>query len=142
MFPRPRYLATCVYAFVFICVGNTGGNALIFAENFLKMVAGSKPRLEVVRGVAAGIITLVCLLHITWRAGGIAVNNVLAVIKIGILLLIICTGFATYTGALPSVKDNSLDDVDWGPAPAHGYAQAFLSIMFSYGGFMNANYVL
>lgn len=144
MYPKPRFLATCVYAFVFISVGNTAGNALTFAENFLMMAgAGQDPNFEVVRGVAVGVITLACLLHTTWRAGGIAVNNVLAIIKVGILLVVIGSGFAAYAGAFPTVKQqNSFSSgADWAPVKPHGYAQAFLYIVFSYGGCMNANYV-
>jgi hypothetical protein len=142
MFPKPRYLATCVYAIIFICVGNTAGNAITFAENFLQMINVHRPAVGVVRGVAIGIITLACLLHTAWRAAGIAVNNFLATIKIAILLVIICAGFAAYGGAIPTVKENSFTSgVDWETSSTYGYAEAFLAIIFSYGGYENANYV-
>ncbi|KAF8243120.1 amino acid transporter [Wilcoxina mikolae CBS 423.85] len=143
MFPKPRYLATCVYAIIFICVGNTAGNAITFAQNFLQMINVDQPKPAVIRGVAIGIITLACLLHTAWRAAGIAVNNFLATIKVAILLVIICAGFAAYGGAIPAVTENSFHSgVTWERSNTYGYAEAFLAVIFSYGGYMNANYVL
>jgi amino acid transporter len=145
IYPRPRYLATCVFAVIFICIGNTAGNAISFAGNFLHMCNVVEPADWVVRGVAIGVITLCCLLHGIWRAGGIYVNNILAAVKVAVLLVIIGAGFAAYGGAIPKVNETGNGWQKTKTASqngdVYGYASAFLSIMFSYGGAMNANYV-
>lgn len=102
-----------------------------------------------IRGVAIAIVTFACFLHGTWRAGGIYLNNILATLKVGVLLVIIGAGMAAYGGAFETkpgeklvdafeVEDKAFPKSDYG---TYGYAESFLSVMFSYGGFMNANYV-
>src|SRR5690606_6526874 len=90
MFHRPRFLATCLYGTVFIFLGNTAGNAFTTAQYVLQIIApkfgaDEKHAEWVLKGVAVGVITLACLLHGAWRAGGIYVNNVLAMVKLMIV---------------------------------------------------------
>ena len=97
-----------------------------------------------VKGVAVAIVTLACLLHGGWRAGGIYINNFLAVIKVLVLVVVICAGFAAYSGDIAEPGPNAWEAEQPGPLPKsdpYGYAVAFLAVMFSYGGSMNANYV-
>lgn len=49
--------------------------------------------------MAVASLTLACLLHASWRRGGIVVNNALAILKVLILLAIIIIGFAVSAGA-------------------------------------------
>jgi len=143
IFKRPKYLATCVYAVIFICIGNTAGNGISFSENFLHMCAVEKPSAWLIKGVAIAIITLACFLHGFWRAGGIYFNNILASLKVAVLLVVIGAGLAAFGGAVDTVTENAFesDPAPFAPSDTYGYAGAFLAVMFSYGGSMNAHYV-
>lgn len=52
-----------------------------------------------VRGLAVMSLTFACILHALWRKGGILFNNLLAFIKVSMLLAIIIIGFAVSAGA-------------------------------------------
>jgi len=143
IFKRPKYMATCVYAVIFICIGHTAGNAISFSENFLQMCAVENPTDWLIKGVAIAIITLACLLHGSWRAGGIYFNNILASLKVAVLLVVIGAGLAAFGGAVDTVTENAFesDPEPFAPSDTYGYSEAFLGVMFSYGGSMNAHYV-
>ena len=52
-----------------------------------------------VRGLAAAALTAACVLHALWRRGGILLNNLLAVVKVAMLVAVIVIGFAVSAGA-------------------------------------------
>ena len=52
-----------------------------------------------VRGLAVMSLTFACVLHALWRKGGIVLNNLLAFVKVSMLLAIIVLGFAVSAGA-------------------------------------------
>jgi len=63
--------------------------------------------------------------------------------KVGILLLIIATGFAAWGGAFKDVTENAFESgKSFDNSSAYGYTESFIAVVFSYSGFMNANYVL
>ncbi|SPN98972.1 related to high affinity methionine permease [Cephalotrichum gorgonifer] len=169
VFRRPRYKENtvlffpCVYGIAFICLGSMAGNSVSFAARALK---ASHPEEEyvlpggTVRGIAIAAAFATCFIHTISRRGGIVLNNIIALVKVGILLLIIFTAIAVSAGgisrkngeAVPSVFDHNLklpaafDPIPENPYPAsggaNGYAQAFLAIIFAYSGFNQTNYVL
>ncbi|KAK3389700.1 amino acid permease-domain-containing protein [Podospora didyma] len=163
IFPRPRYrkdtvlLIGCLYGISFICVGNMAGNCIICA---LRILQAAHPERDgdfsngEVRGIALGIAVFACFIHAFSRRGGIWLNNVLALIKIGILLLIIVATCAVAgqafhradTGAavVNEWGDNTSRATAFGQASdeANGYGQAFLAIIFAFSGFEQPNYVL
>ena len=53
---------------------------------------------EVVRGIAVAVATFSCLIHGVWRQGGIYLNNILAGMKICILLMIFILGLLAHAG--------------------------------------------
>lgn len=146
MYRRPRYLATCVFAFCYITLGNTGGNAVSFAQHFLSMcgVHTDDQTDSLVRGVAIAGLTFACLLHGSWRAGGIYLNNVLAILKTCTVLVVIGTGFAGYGKGTDGYNNNFSKDFKQtkGKSGSYSSADALLAVIFSFGGFNNANYVL
>ena len=136
-----------MYGIAFILVGTAAANALSFASHVLAAAGYTGPNQNAVRGIAIGAVTVVCLLHGIWRKLGIAVNNVFAMIKILILFLIIIVGFISIGGNVfgvdppaPSNFDthNSFSGAQQEP---YGYALAYLSVIFAFGGFNQANYV-
>ncbi|OXV08379.1 hypothetical protein Egran_03858 [Elaphomyces granulatus] len=161
---RPVFLATCLFGITFILLGSTAGNAISFADNILPSMPG---RNAAVVGIAVGAVTFSCLIHGTWRRGGILLNNFIASIKV----LIICIFPVLAVCALAGVKHSNTQDLtcmtnatncltnsknaitsDFTMAITHpfddtrpswyGWPNAFLSVIFAYGGFNQANYVL
>ena len=61
--------------------------------------AGHTDHSAAVRGLAVASLTFACLLHASWRKGGIVLNNLLALMKVGMLLAVIIIGFAVSAGA-------------------------------------------
>lgn len=90
-------------------------------------------------------VTLACLLHAFTRRGGIALNNVMVVVKLMILttfpIMAIC--------ALAGVENTNHAAENMNPSKAFedahsnvdGYVQGILGILFAYNGYNQANYV-
>lgn len=166
VFGRPRYLVTCVYGVLFIVLGNTAGNAISFGQHALRAKGVKENEIDQhewqIKGIAVAAITGACLLHGSWRAGGIYVNNLFATIKCLFLVVFIIAG-AVYSGQ-GGQKTYNLDlqcsftnTTDSGTAMSkclksetgqnvnsqmYGLSQSFLLVIFAYGGFENANYIL
>jgi amino acid transporter len=151
MCKRPLYLATCVYGIPFICLGTMAGNSILFAESIIE-ACGYVPSNGAVRGLAIAVGTLACLLHAVWRKGGIYLNNAFGMIKIAMLIMLFVVGIASRAGAFKSsqfetpaeiVNENLAASKAFSGAStdSYGYAEAFLAIIFAYGGFNQANYV-
>ncbi|OCL12418.1 amino acid transporter [Glonium stellatum] len=154
VFKKPAYrhktvaLSACVYGLTFILLGNMSGNCIVFAIRTFQAAdipASNGP----VRGLAIGIATLACFVHAFSRRGGIWLGNLLAFIKVLILLLIIVTGICAYAGVFHTrARDTASDNLSTKHAFAdaasdpYGYAQAFLAIIFAYAGFEQPNSVL
>ena len=156
MFRKPKFLATSTYAVIFIFLGNTAGNGIVFGTKVLQII--NYPDTVdifdhrtgwIIKGIAVATITAACLLHGAWRAGGIWVQNTLAVLKLGILWFFIIAGLATYSGKIHSISNpgielsssNSFENIDiFTPDNgAHGWITALLDVTFSYSGFEYAN---
>jgi amino acid transporter len=110
----------------------------------LECFNNESPSRWVIKAYAIVALTLACLLHGVWRAGGIWASNICAFFKIMMLLFIIALGFAVRGEAFHNVSaDIGNYDVDksfanTASAP-YGYAIALLAVRFSYGGFENAH---
>jgi amino acid transporter len=123
-------------------------------------------RKAAVVGIAVGAVTFSCLIHGTWRRGGILLNNFIASIKV----LIICIFPVLAVCALAGVKHSNTQDItcmtnstncltsstnaitsNFTMAITHpfddtrpswyGWSNAFLSVIFAYDGVNQANYV-
>ncbi|KAK3900364.1 amino acid permease-domain-containing protein [Staphylotrichum tortipilum] len=157
-------LSGCLYGISFICLGNMASNCLAFAARVLEAAhPGVDPDKGQVRGIALAAAAFACVIHSVSRRGGIWLSNFLACVKLGILLLIIVMTIVVVAGGVKdaegvAVKSVFLDNTYYwkafqppeDPTPGgevkggtvNGYAAAFLSIIFSYNGFDQANYVL
>lgn len=111
------------------------------------------------RGIAVAAITAVCLIHAFLPRLGIWLSNGLGVFKLVLLILVVCTGFAALAGNMEGESPRNFSSFD-GPGDATGngddqtdgmgnnvagsaagYALALLQVLYSYGGWENANYV-
>lgn len=157
LYHRPQRLAVCIFTVIFIVLGNMAGNAIFFAEYILRAAGVPLPEESdapsmsgynaKVRCIAIAAVTFACTIHGVWRKGGIYLNNFFAVIKVLILLLIIVTGICAWAGLFGSKAINAVSNMNPSTAFAgsendsYGYCQAFLAVIFAYGGFDQANYV-
>ena len=143
----PKFFASCVYGVIFVVIGNAAANALSFASHIVTAsgydaIDGipSKGVSNTVRGVAVATMTAVCLLHGIWRRAGIAVNNAFAIFKLLMLLMIIILGLVSIGGGVfdapPPAADNLAPSNSFKNAQtgAYGYAEAYLGVVFAYGG--------
>lgn len=140
-----------MYGIPFILLGNLAGNALALAR-YIMLAAGHSDadgRVTTGRGPVIGIaiaaLTLVILLHMSSRRGGIALNNVFAILKVLLLLAIIVIGFAFRGDRLPQKTHlggqnfaNSFADRSHKVA---SYTQALFTVMYSYSGYEQPFYV-
>lgn len=143
-------LCTCVFGISFIAFGNMAGNSISFAVRVLQAagIEEDKQSRGAVRGIAIAIATSACFIHTFSRRGGIWLNNILAMIKVMMLLCIIITSIVVAAGGIDGVKNVMSENTKSSSAfkdastDANGYAQAFLAIIFSFSGFEQPNYVM
>lgn len=150
VYRKPRYkrdtvlLIGCLFGISFICIGNMAGNCIICALRLLQAAHPDEPVSSfspgLIRGIAIAIAVFACFIHSFSRRGGILLNNILALLKVGILLLIIGTACAVAAGGFHSASgggvvpsefhNNTATSVAFATASgeANGYAQAFLAI--------------
>lgn len=138
-------------------LGNMAGNSLFFGEYIMAAAGAGKPE-DIdsdamiaynvkVRCIAIAAVTLACILHGLWRKGGIYLNNFFAMIKVLILLLIIVVGICAWAGVFKGKANHAATNMSLPNSfqgsenDSYGYCQAFLAVIFAYGGFDQANYV-
>ena len=153
VYRKPSYkrntiqLCTCLFGVVFVALGNMAGNCVNFAIRVLQAANVKDPSNGAVRGIAIAIAVLTCFIHTFSRRGGLLLNNMFAIIKVLILLLIIITAIVVAAGGLKTqniITENTSTSKAFAGAShdAGGYAYAFLSIIFSFSGFEQPNYVM
>ncbi|KAI0317437.1 high affinity methionine permease [Amylostereum chailletii] len=142
-YPKPKYLATIIFAANAILLGFTSSGCIVFANNIL-ISAGHAADRWVVRGIALGVIFFVGLLHGFAPRLGILLMNTLSMIKVVILLFIVVSGWVVL-GGHTRVKDphaNFRDAFAGSSTSGNDYATAMFKILFTYSGWSNINYVL
>jgi amino acid transporter len=142
-----------MYGVPFILLGNLSGNALALGR-YIMLAAGyhdAAGRLTASKGAVTGIaiaaLSLVILIHMCTRRGGLFLNNLFAVCKVVLLLAIIIIGFAFRGNDLP-LKD-SLGGQNFSSSTSFGgrtrslssYTQSLLVVMYSYSGYEQPFYV-
>ncbi|KAJ4014615.1 hypothetical protein NW752_007386 [Fusarium irregulare] len=152
VFPWPRYkkgivmLSGVLFGISFICIGNMAGNCIQCA---LRIVEAANPEKDArdlsestIRGIAIVIAIFPCLIHAFSRRGGILLNNLLAFIKVFMLIFMIIATWAVAGGPsglrrLSAWDNGNAPDPTVSSSEGKAYAQAFLSISFD-----QPNYVL
>ncbi len=87
-----------MYGVIYITMGNLSGNCIAFGIYVLQAAGINEGHDSLIRGLAVVCMTAACLLHATYRQGGIYIIIVLAIFKVCILLAIIGIGFAALGG--------------------------------------------
>ncbi|KAF3930360.1 hypothetical protein ABW19_dt0203560 [Dactylella cylindrospora] len=153
LFRKQKLLPVCIYGVIFVFLGNTAGNSIVFADYFMRMCGNQNPSATpwIMKLVAVGVISFACFMHSIWRKGGIYMLNILAIIKVFILWTIIVLGYVARAGHFESV--NELNPPSWSSFETenafhgrttgiYGWAIAILGVLYAFGGYENANYVL
>jgi amino acid transporter len=146
---RPKFLATCMYGIPFILLGNLAGNALAFARYAMLATGRTQGQLDdsPIIGIAIGASTVVILVHMSSRRGGIILNDVFAVFKILFLFSILAIGFAVLGGGIkvqnPIGSHNFHMDTSFSHASTSfaSYTRSLLSVIYSFSGFEQPFYV-
>ena len=109
--------------------------------------SGSPPGRGAVLGIAIAVLTLVILVHLFSRRGGILLNNAFAILKVAILTVIIVLGIAKGAGVFGGPDKNQLENftkdvwVTQRRDPA-SWSNSLLFCMYSFSGYEQPFYVL
>ncbi len=145
VFRKPKYLVTAMYASYVVLLGWAGSNAVVFGEYILHAADVEVDRWNQ-RGIGLACITAAFLIHAFAVNWGLRLQNFLGIVKLLILLLIVCTGFAALAGHIrPEVQprpDNFTNAFSGTTGSAYGVVTALYNVIWSYLGYSNANYAL
>jgi amino acid transporter len=160
-YTRPKYFVACIFACLFVIVGNTAPNSLVFAEY---VVTAFSPHAEIdgrlLKFVALVCITLICTLHVFSRQVGILANNgervairarhpaaltqelALALYKVVFLLFVCVAGFFALGGVrVDEAVGDSYGTENLGsafrqriPTTPYSYAKSLLSVLYAFRG--------
>ena len=109
--------------------------------------AGYQASDSAARGLAVAALTVACLLHATWRKGGIVLNNAFAFMKVAILLLIVIAGLAALGGASLGSGPVHTENFDVRTSFSHprgdfaSYTESLVYACYPYTGFLQPFYV-
>lgn len=106
-----------MYAMYVILLGWAGSNSVVFGEYILAAADIEVGRWNQ-RGVGLACITAAFLIHgfaVNW---GLRLQNLLGCIKLGILVLIVVSGFAALGGHLKVAKPNNFENAFSGTTPS------------------------
>src|SRR5690606_30784611 len=141
----------CVFAVLFVLLGNTAANCIAFAKQIIQAFRPeiANPDQNLVKFIALCVITLVCLIHFFSRKMGIVMNNLLALYKLVLLTFVVVSGFAALGGArvggsragdtygTENFKNSFKTNGD--TRSPRDYAGAMLSVLYAFQGWENAN---
>ncbi|KIV90625.1 hypothetical protein PV10_07909 [Exophiala mesophila] len=139
-----------MFSISFIILGNMAGNAVVFAIRIFEASGIENPNNGSIRAVAIFVSLAACFIHGFSRKGGIMLSTLFAMVKLCMMLFIIVTAICYCARAFPDSHGSQTLSENLSPSHvfsgsssgANGYAQAFLSIIFAFGGFEQPNYVL
>jgi amino acid transporter len=156
---RPRFLASTLVAVNAVLLGFTASNCIVFGE-YLLFALGSSPTAAdhpvLVRVLAVGLMTGITVLHGCFRRTGIAVQNILGWVKIGLIVFMTVasavvvvlgndsTPYKPYEDMMTTTTITSTWDGIWqGSIWNWGViSTALFKVFYSYAGLHNVNNVL
>ncbi|KAI8876337.1 amino acid transporter, partial [Backusella circina FSU 941] len=146
-YPNPKQLISFVFLILIGVIGRGAGLAqgsTVFGNNIIYAIGGPTYSNDWgARGFAVFCLTFWIVLNIISAKLAIRINNFFTVLKIGLLILLICVGFAGLAGRFPNQPDLSVNFSFQGTLDNAGsYATAIYYVVYAYGGWYNLNYVL
>ncbi|KAI9309648.1 amino acid/polyamine transporter I [Cunninghamella echinulata] len=139
-YPNPRQLIAFVFMIMVGVISRGAGiaqGATVFGNNIVFAIAKGTNDWQA-RGFGAFCITFWILVNIFSAKNAVRFNNFFTVLKITLLLLLICVGFAGLAGRLPN-QPNLKENFSFQGTinNAGSYANAIYYVIFSYGGYYN-----
>ncbi|KAL9592481.1 MAG: hypothetical protein Q9179_006677 [Wetmoreana sp. 5 TL-2023] len=158
IYNNPKLRTTCMFGLIYVVLGNLSGNAVAFGIYILQ-AAGLEGHDSLVRGLAVIALTAACIVHAFWRHGGLALINLMAVMKTLILVAIVVIGFAVSAGASfghgpvhgetvdPQTQQktsnfNTHSSFAFASNDLHSYSESLLFIVYTFSGYEQPFYVL
>ncbi|KJZ78515.1 hypothetical protein HIM_01906 [Hirsutella minnesotensis 3608] len=146
VYRHPRYLGSCLVAAYMVLLGFSSANALSFGRYILRASSGHESDGWPARAVAVAAATFAVIMHGVAPKWGIRLFNLLGVVKIFALIFVVISGFAALAGhrLVPDPRnfDNAFSSTLPDRGGAYAYSKALLSIIYSYGGWEGATYVM
>ncbi|KKA27989.1 hypothetical protein TD95_003291 [Thielaviopsis punctulata] len=149
---KPRFLIGTLYAVYIVFLGFTAGNAVIFSR-YMLFALGLEDASEWLRkGLAAGLLTVVVVIHTIWPGRGVWIQSALARLKLSMVFGMIVCGFYAVLSRSITVPENPLDVPnrasalsalfngsvwEWG-----AISPALFQVFYSYAGLETANSVM
>lgn len=134
-------MATAIYASYALLLGWAAGNSVVFGEYILHAADIEVNRWNQ-RGIGFACITVAFLVHATEMKWGLRLQNILGVLKLVIILIIVVGGIMTLSSRPPGRAMENFKKPWGGSRPsAYGVVTALYSVIWSYIGYSNANYV-
>lgn len=96
VYRKPKFLVTAMYSGYVVLLGWAGSNSVVFGEYILNAANVEVTRWNQ-RGIGLACITSAFLIHGLALKWGLRLQNFLGIIKLLILLLIIVSGFVSYS---------------------------------------------
>lgn len=142
VYRKPKFLVTGLYTGYIVLLGWAGSNSVVFGEYILHAANVEVNRWNQ-RGIGLCCITAAFLIHGLALKWGLRLQNILGIIKLGVILLIVVAGWAALGGVLKIAKPNNFDRAFEGTTgSAYGVVTALYNVIWSYIGYSNANYAL
>lgn len=141
IYKRPKFLATAMYASYGLLLAWAAGNSVVFGEYVLHAMGVEVDRWNQ-RGIGVLCISAAFIFHATAVNWGLRLQNLLGIIKLGVILTIVISGFAVLGGKTKAPETgNFKDSWEGSGTSAYGVVSALYGVIWSYVGYSNANYV-
>ncbi|KAF7506036.1 hypothetical protein GJ744_012283 [Endocarpon pusillum] len=148
MVRSPRFLVTCLYGIVFLILGNLSGNAIQLGVYVMAAAGHENPTKAKgpVIGIAILALTLAVLVHVCSRRGGIVLNNIFAVFKVSLVVVMILLGILHRAGV--NLGGSKTQNRNFSRPFANtstslsNYVDCLIYILYTFSGFKQPFYAL
>ncbi|KAI5279903.1 hypothetical protein KEM54_003946, partial [Ascosphaera aggregata] len=143
VYSKPAFLTTAIYATYAMCLGWCSSNSVVFGEYILHAAHMPVERWNQ-RLIGLGCLTTAFIIQSVNVNWGLRMTNMLGLFKFAIVIVIIVGGAMALDGKLKidEKPDNLIHPFRGSTPNAYGIVTALYSVVFSYIGYANANYVL
>lgn len=146
---RPRFLASTLVVFHVVLLGFTASNCIVFSEYVLFAAGAENPSDGLRKGLAVALLSAVTIVHGCFRRAGVAVQNALGWLKVGLVIFMILSGLYAVVafGPEPGGGEPGLPSLIHDPWQGSVWnwgviATALFKVFYSFAGLENANNVL
>ncbi|ODV94496.1 hypothetical protein PACTADRAFT_77078 [Pachysolen tannophilus NRRL Y-2460] len=138
-YPEPKFMIATVYAAVSVVLSYATSSAIAFSQYILK-AADAEATTWRERGIAAGVLTGVCLMASINTKYTLKISNILSFVKVVFLAFIAITGLVVLGGhtRVRSPTANFQNAWEGTTSDGNAIANSIIDVTFSYSGFSYA----